>query len=70
MIKLKSIVFERKGSAYGKWYAVIGGSFYYWSSIEKVWRKSRDQWRSAIEYMTACKEGRVMLLTLKGRVIE
>ena len=70
MIKVKHPVFEAKGRGIVKWYAVIDGCFFFWSDVLKGWVSSFDQEQAMTDYLAAQEEGRVMLLTLKGRVIE
>lgn len=69
MIKVKHPVFEAKGRNFVRWYSVIGGCFFYWSERLQGWRYSFSQDSAMTDYLAAQEEGRVMLLTLKGKVI-
>lgn len=69
-MKLKTPVFEAPGHNLAKWYAVIGGDFYYWSHNHKRWIKSMNQpGQNERNLQQAMDEKRVHLVVLKGEVL-
>lgn len=66
-MKIKHPVFQSGNSPESKWYAIVGGTFYYWSASGSMWRRSRNHpGQNERRWQRATDEGRVYMVQLRG----